>query len=256
MEFAIYVSLYLFLHAIAGVQSSYPFDDYYWPSICPWQAPYIDCDPNPCHIHKCATNKKATCEPNHCGGCAADFYDEKSNARISFEECYGIDRSSTSMLMCKIKEAVARCEAHPNALAVCGNFYKYGRRLLPHECSLRKIPETCEDGSKPCKEDPCKYATCNSTSPTVICVPNYCKCSYHFVNEHEEEITCGESRFKHKEIKCSADIKKSTPVACKGDTCDTVCKAYPEAICIHECGSCDPTYYDRKGNKLGKDQCP
>lgn len=49
----------------------------------------------------------------------------------------------------------------------------------------------CPTTNKECAQDPCRRALCNTTSDTLICVPDYCECSHKFVDEYSRPIQCG-----------------------------------------------------------------
>ncbi|XP_078688249.1 uncharacterized protein LOC144920176 isoform X5 [Branchiostoma floridae x Branchiostoma belcheri] len=46
------------------------------PPTCPPDVEVLNCFANPCDVTSCPAHPAATCQPNYCGGCNAEFFDE------------------------------------------------------------------------------------------------------------------------------------------------------------------------------------
>ena len=53
---------------------------------CPTGVTQFHCLVNPCNDAKCGKYAAATCVPNYCGGCNADFYVEDSKVNCTCHE--------------------------------------------------------------------------------------------------------------------------------------------------------------------------
>nr|XP_039265095.1 uncharacterized protein LOC120340793 [Styela clava] len=143
-----YICIVLNLIAFIGLgQARFLPDFFYWPGVCPPHAPRTNCYPNPCLVHRCPLRPDAICEPNYCGGCRPDFFDE-SGRKIPLEKCFDFSckHQIPSAICPELIKKDFRCEQHPDAIFIepmecssCGIFFKFGRRLLTHECRKRDV---------------------------------------------------------------------------------------------------------------------
>ncbi|XP_071853924.1 uncharacterized protein [Apostichopus japonicus] len=206
---------------------------------CPDNLPAVACVVDPCDTASCPGRTDATCRPNYCGRCSAEFYDANDNlvdcSCPADEEATLCPPDQCDRFSC-VSNPGAECRS--NACGGCNvAFFQGGTEVLECRQSDCLLDVTRFD----CPFDPCDGATCPA-DPSAACITNYCGgCSAEFYSSAGERVQCGGSN-------CPID----SFVECMLDPCQvTSCSDYPDAVCqATNCGMCAASYREESGREV------
>lgn len=131
------------------------------PGPCPSDKPFQFCKADPCRVAKCPGAPDAKCVSNFCGGCTADFLDERG-VKINCDTGCPVDKPLVACFADPC--SVTSCPAFPNARCVsnfCGGcnaffFDKSGKRVDCNgggggdpPCLCNNIVDPCSDIARP-----------------------------------------------------------------------------------------------------------
>lgn len=215
------------------------FDIIHFSGGCPDNLPAVACVVDPCDTASCPGRTDATCRPNYCGRCSAEFYDANDNlvdcSCPADEEATLCPPDQCDRFSC-VSNPGAECRS--NACGGCNvAFFQGGTEVLECRQSDCLLDVTRFD----CPFDPCDGATCPA-DPSATCITNYCGgCSAEFYSSAGERVQCGGSN-------CPID----SFVECMLDPCQvTSCSDYPDAVCqATNCGMCAASYREESGREV------
>ena len=215
--------------------------------------PCVECLVNPCDNYTCGDNPEFTCEPNYCGGCNREWYDENGRYQICENEIGEIS-SPCATVLCAVPPEESECE--------CG--------LVWDETGC--CQSCCDKPCVRCLANPCDNYVCDD-NPEFTCEANYCGgCNREWYDENgnyqicsserealpvdcslvlcapvdEEECLCGTV---WDESGCCQSCCQEACASCLVDPCENyTCGDNPELTCqANYCGGCNREWYDENG---------
>ncbi|XP_032235803.2 uncharacterized protein LOC5510701 isoform X2 [Nematostella vectensis] len=181
---------------------------------CPEGQPVVMCLRDPCESASCPANPMATCRPNYCGTCSAEFYDERNN-KVNCTS--GLTRCQRSYL-----EAQSRGPLIGAYIPQCDKDGRYSALQCHGSTGYCWCvnPETGEELLGTRKQPGSGLPSCNATKTSGPTCPSNSK------------------RFR----------------LCESSLCaNTNCTRNPRARCVAPmgaCGTCRPKHYDYDGSAV------
>ncbi|XP_072014181.1 hyalin-like [Amphiura filiformis] len=247
-------------------------------ATCPDGSDPIACLTNPCDTATCSAYPNAACRPNYCGGCNAEFYDDRRN-QVDCDQTATCPDGSDPIACLTNPCDTATCSAYPNAACrpnYCGGcnaeFYDERRNQVDCDQTVDRIPPVCECGDDVTSLIPLgvgganiRFTECTATdnsgtvrledsshTPGQRFLVGTTEVTYEFSDPSNNRVSCS-FRITVIEATCPDG---SDPIACLTNPCDTaICSAYPNAACRpNYCGGCNAEFYDERRNRMDCDR--